>query len=324
MSVKTRIATVVAAVGAAVALTAVSSGAADAAVTPNSSAGGTISRSEELSRAASWNGTPYSTSSYKAGPGGDISYRTDCSGYVSMALHLGGSYTTVSLPQVVTQISKDSLQPGDLLGVLGSNTGGNAGHVLIFDGWANSAHSSYNAWEDSGDAGVHHLTIPYPYWPNTSGPAASLYKPYRYNHISDSGGVTMPAWPNVVVNQSGANVQALQYLLRAHGSTVAADGQFGNDTLNAVKAFQSANGLGVDGQVGPQTWTALVVQVQSNATGEAVKAAQTELNKFGYGLGVDGQFGAATDSAARAFQSAHGLGVDGQIGPQTWQMLVGS
>jgi peptidoglycan hydrolase-like protein with peptidoglycan-binding domain len=49
-----------------------------------------------------------------------------------------------------------------------------------------------------------------------------------------------------------------------------------------------------------------------------------ELNKFGYGLTVDGSFGSGTVSAARAFQSAHGLGVDGQVGPQTWQMLVGS
>ena len=167
---KTRFATLFAAVGATIALAATATGAAQATVTPNSSAGGSISRSEVISRAASWNGTPYSTGTYKAGPGGDISYRTDCSGYVSMALHLRTSYSTVSLPQVVTQISKDSLQPGDLIGVLGPNTGGNAGHVLIFDGWANTAHTAYNAWEDSGNAGVHHPTIPYPYWPNTSGP----------------------------------------------------------------------------------------------------------------------------------------------------------
>ncbi len=49
-----------------------------------------------------------------------------------------------------------------------------------------------------------------------------------------------------------------------------------------------------------------------------------ELNRFGYNLSVDGNFGSGTVSAARAFQSAHSLGVDGQVGPQTWQMLVGS
>jgi murein L,D-transpeptidase YcbB/YkuD len=241
-----------------------------------------------------------------------------------MALHLTSSYTTVTLPQVVTQISKDELQPGDLIGVLGPNTGGNAGHVLIFEGWANSAHSSYNAWEDAGSNGVYNPTIPYPYWPNTSGPSPSLYKPYRYNKISGSTGVTMPSWPNIVQGDSGAQVQAAQYLLRYHGASIAADGSFGSATFAAVEAFQSAHGLGVDGQIGPQTWSALIVQVQLGSNSDAVRAAQTELNRFGYGLSVDGDFGSGTDSAARAFQSAHGLGVDGQVGPQTWQMLVGS
>jgi peptidoglycan hydrolase-like protein with peptidoglycan-binding domain len=294
-----------------------------AAVTPNSSVNGTISASEILSRAASWNGTPYSTSTYKYGPGSDVAYRTDCSGYVSMAFHLSDSLTTVSLPSVVHSISKSDLQPGDILGVLGAGTGGNAGHVLIFDGWADSAHDQYYAWEDSGDQGVHHGTIPYPYWPNTSGPAASLYKPYRYNREGGTTGGGIPPWPNVVEGNTGTNVEAAQYLLDDHGASIATDGQFGSGTLAAVKAYQSSHGLGVDGQIGPQTWGSLIVQIQQGSSGDAVKAAQLELNEYGYGLAVDGQFGAGTDSAARAFQAAHGLGVDGQIGPQTWETLVG-
>jgi peptidoglycan hydrolase-like protein with peptidoglycan-binding domain len=34
--------------------------------------------------------------------------------------------------------------------------------------------------------------------------------------------------------------------------------------------------------------------------------------------GVDGAFGATTDSATRAFQKAAGITVDGEVGPQTW------
>ncbi|MBQ8892571.1 MAG: peptidoglycan-binding protein [Bacilli bacterium] len=38
-----------------------------------------------------------------------------------------------------------------------------------------------------------------------------------------------------------------------------ADGQFGNDTLNAVKKFQQDNGLAVDGYVGKETHLKLVI-----------------------------------------------------------------
>jgi Putative peptidoglycan binding domain len=332
MSIRTRIVALAATFGAVAALTVTTGPAAHAAtsatVTPaSSSVGGSISRSEVISRASSWNGTPYSTTTYKDGPGTGPAYRTDCSGYVSMALHLSGSDSTVSLPSVVTEISASQLQPGDLIGVLGPNTGGNAGHVLIFDGWANAAHTSYIAWEDSGDAGVHQPTIPYPYWPNTSGPAASLYRAYRYNNISGTtgGGGTIPAWPNIVEGNSGADVQALQYLLDAHGASIATDGSFGTNTYNAVVAFQKAtSGLGVDGQAGPATLSALIAQVQSGSSGDAVDAAQVELNKYGYGLSVDGSFGANTDNATTSFQASHSpLQVDGQVGPQTWQTLFG-
>ena len=320
MRFKARLLTLVAAVAAAVTLTAVVPSTASA-----STAGGSITRSEVISRAASWNGTPYSTTTYKYGPGGDIAYRTDCSGYVSMALHLTSSLSTVTLPSVVTRISKDQLQPGDLVGVLGPNTGGNAGHVLLFNGWTDSSHTYYHAWEDDGASGVHAPTIPWPYWPNTSGPSPSLYAPYRYNNISGStgGGGGLPAWPNVVEGQSGPDVQSAQYLLRYHGSSIAADGQFGPATFSATESFQSAHGLSVDGQIGPQTWGALIVQVQQGSSGDAVRAAQVQLDRYGYNLTVDGSFGPATDSATRSFQSAHGLSVDGQIGPMTWQTLVG-
>lgn len=35
------------------------------------------------------------------------------------------------------------------------------------------------------------------------------------------------------------------------------DGKFGKKTESAVKQFQGAKGLEVDGQVGPDTWAAL-------------------------------------------------------------------
>lgn len=58
----------------------------------------------------------------------------------------------------------------------------------------------------------------------------------------------------------GAAVEEMQKLLMKHGYSLpkyGADGDFGNETLTAVKAFQEANGLDVDGAVGPITWAAL-------------------------------------------------------------------
>lgn len=59
----------------------------------------------------------------------------------------------------------------------------------------------------------------------------------------------------------GKSVKSLQTLLIAQGyscGSYGADGDFGNSTLNAVKKFQAAKKLIVDGEVGPQVWTELL------------------------------------------------------------------
>ncbi|WP_407564845.1 protein kinase domain-containing protein [Streptomyces sp. 184] len=59
---------------------------------------------------------------------------------------------------------------------------------------------------------------------------------------------------------SGERVVQVQCILRARGYDLGAggvDGMFGANTEAAVKSFQSAKGLAVDGQVGPDTWGAL-------------------------------------------------------------------
>lgn len=62
----------------------------------------------------------------------------------------------------------------------------------------------------------------------------------------------------------GNDVEELQKLLMKHGYSLpryGADGDFGNETLVAVKAFQSDKGLEVDGVVGAITWAALRADV---------------------------------------------------------------
>ncbi|WP_371662692.1 protein kinase [Streptomyces sp. NBC_00280] len=59
---------------------------------------------------------------------------------------------------------------------------------------------------------------------------------------------------------SGADgdcVETLQLLLGGHGLYVTVDGRFGQETLAAVKAFQTEAGVTVDGRVGAQTKEAL-------------------------------------------------------------------
>lgn len=59
------------------------------------------------------------------------------------------------------------------------------------------------------------------------------------------------------------------------------------------------------------------------ATGGYVVALQQALNLVsGNKLAEDGQFGAQTDGAVRAFQRYFGLAVDGVVGPQTKSMLL--
>ncbi|MFD3457404.1 peptidoglycan-binding protein [Streptomyces sp. NPDC058691] len=62
--------------------------------------------------------------------------------------------------------------------------------------------------------------------------------------------------------------------------------------------------------------------MRQGATGERVRTVQYLLTAQGAALAVDGDFGPGTDSAVRAFQSAHGLAVDGIVGPGTWQALI--
>ena len=64
--------------------------------------------------------------------------------------------------------------------------------------------------------------------------------------------------------------------------------------------------------------------LRRGAKGEDVKRLQSLLKTHGSpGLAVDGDFGPATETAVRHFQSEHKLAVDGVVGPQTWAALTG-
>ncbi|MFF5175972.1 peptidoglycan-binding protein [Micromonospora sp. NPDC000089] len=131
-----------------------------------------------------------------------------------------------------------------------------------------------------------------------------------------------PAWPTLGDGANGANVVTAQFLLRHHGLSLTVDGAYGSGTRAAVVSFQAGRGLTADGNIGSSTWTALAAQVAPGDNNNAVRALQTALNKYGYGLGVDGAFGTSTTNAVNDFKARNALTGGGVVGTTTWQFLV--
>jgi peptidoglycan hydrolase-like protein with peptidoglycan-binding domain len=128
---------------------------------------------------------------------------------------------------------------------------------------------------------------------------------------------------------SGEAVRELQQALKGlgyHPGTV--DGHFGARTESAVKAFQKARGIPVDGIVGDVTWVNIDEAdmsdptIRRGSTDNPVRRAQKRLTLAGYDTGgVDGVFGAGTEAAVRRLQQDGGLTVDGIVGPDTWDAI---
>ncbi|WP_405586268.1 peptidoglycan-binding protein [Streptomyces sp. NBC_01092] len=288
----------------------------------------TLSPDTMINRARTWltanNGAPVPYSMERTWKDG---YRQDCSGYVSMALGLGKpGLNTVGLADsrngVTTRLSSMSqLKKGDLL-IDYSTTDGDFRHVVIFEKWADTSHSAYWAYEQRGTYGTTHRQLKY-------GIGSDNYDPFRPVNLGDGGGggqLPSPgvSWPILQSGSKGADVRSAQQLLTARGYTVEADGIFGPNTRSAVIQFQKSRSLAADGVIGPNTWSKLITTVQYGSSGQAVTAAQTQLNVYGYGLATDGRFGSKSKSATVAFQKNHHLQADGVIGPQTWRALLGT
>lgn len=95
-----------------------------------------------------------------------------------------------------------------------------------------------------------------------------------------------------------------------------ADGIFGGGTEQALKDYQKANGLSVDGIAGPDTFSAMglnqLVMLKRGTRGDTVKKMQEAL-----GIDADGKFGPGTEKAVKAYQESKGLTADGVAGPLT-------
>ena len=136
---------------------------------------------------------------------------------------------------------------------------------------------------------------------------------------------------------TGSAVKNLQTKLKKLGFYNASiDGDYGDTTVAAVKAFQKKYNLTADGVAGSETLKKLDSayknadsntstdddSLRKGATGAAVKTLQTNLKKLGfYTAYVDGSFGSTTESAVKAFQKKYGLTADGVAGSATLKKI---
>lgn len=131
-------------------------------------------------------------------------------------------------------------------------------------------------------------------------------------------------YPTLRNGSNGNFVYLLQYILTQNGYNITVDGSFGPNTLNAVVAFQTAQGLAADGIVGANTWRTLLVlpprpTVRQGDRGVYVRYLQEKLTSKLYPLGaIDGIFGNGTRGAVVEFQQENNLSPDGIVGPLTW------
>lgn len=129
-----------------------------------------------------------------------------------------------------------------------------------------------------------------------------------------SGG--MRSYTSIPKNSYGTQVRYMQMALIGMGFlSGSVDGHYGTKTEAAVRSFQSAYGLTVDGSAGRNTMTALK---------NAVVAIQSDLARQNRYKGViDGIFGDGTRSAVKGYQSYMGLMANGIAGPSTLGKLWG-
>ncbi|WP_143253935.1 NlpC/P60 family protein [Amycolatopsis keratiniphila] len=142
-------------------------------------------RDQVIERAKSWLDPPVPYSQEKLHENKYGIYRTDCSGFVSMAWGIPGAPSnkhggldTIGLAQVGFEVAKRRLRAGDaLLCIEGTRL---TRHVTLFADWADRRCSTYWAFEQCGGTGTVYRRVVYPYEK-----AAFRYMPFRYSLIEN-------------------------------------------------------------------------------------------------------------------------------------------
>ena len=125
--------------------------------------------------------------------------------------------------------------------------------------------------------------------------------------------------------------------------SIAADGIYGDETRDAVIAYQKMRGLPVTGVADPATIKAIVgvtfvvsdgentavgtfwlPDLKVGDRGDEVRLLQTALRIRGYDCGAaDGIFGAKTQAALNKFKEDRGMDPDGTADREVWEKVLG-
>lgn len=159
------------------------------------------------------------------------------------------------------EVSKYNARPGDIV-FFDWDKSGDCDHVGIVEAAGSSQLTTIEGNTSAGNKG-------------SQSNGDGVYRRYRsYSQVAHvvrpkySGGSPATSATDKEINvtvlqikkgSKGNTVRSAQTLLRyRHGYKIEVDGDFGPATDAAVRAFQRAKGIGVDGIVGAKTWAKLV------------------------------------------------------------------
>ncbi|MEU2926209.1 peptidoglycan-binding protein [Streptomyces sp. NPDC007251] len=248
-------------------------------------------RAKIIERAKTWAAAkvPYSMDKYWTD-----GYRQDCSGYVSMAWGLPGNEWTGSLGGFGVKITKEELEPGDILLYHNPDNPEKGSHVVIFGGWTDDTHTAYTVYEQTPPHARSQPT-PYPYWSNTD-----KYVPYRYKGLST--GTSKDSLPDALPD-------------------AVVPGATDIDRLAAYATQGAPASHGVAGYPGRNHF-------RPGAENASIEQLGRRLVEKGFGgfypTGPGPRWGDADRRAVEAFQRTQGWrggAADGHPGPETWRRL---
>lgn len=199
------------------------------------------------------NGSKTTCDGCKYHPNGQLTSIHDCQGFlkkllqwVNIILTGAGATSMWNDKSLWADYGTIDTMPKDKVCCTFKQNGTKMDHILLYDGNGNYIHCSGEVKKQAiSTYKATHWAIP-----------KGLYSGVKTDASTKSG--LMVTYPTIRRGSTGDIVIQLQDLLAKAGSTLQIDGIFGSGTQSAVRAFQSKNGLAVDGIVGPKTWTKLL------------------------------------------------------------------